>query len=105
MTIAIETNRVQPDIEYQPNFEKYNARTNRRLETETLSKELPVGFPTKLISPLVWNGSEFQSEDEWTYVLSGEDIEELNQALAHFKSLTTSTSRLIVNADHVAKAI
>lgn len=44
---------MQPDIQYHPDYEKYQARTERRKATEILTKTLPAGFPAELISPLV----------------------------------------------------
>jgi hypothetical protein len=74
----------QPDIHYQPDFRKYQERTQRRLENEISSKELPPGFPGELKSPLVWTSSDFSNE-EWTTVLTEADNEEIAQALAQFK--------------------
>ncbi|GIC94644.1 TauD/TfdA family dioxygenase [Aspergillus udagawae] len=76
----------QPDIDYAPNEEKWRARTERRLKTETLGTELPKGFPRKLSSPLVWDGQTLQEDShKWTYKLSCGDLEEIDQALRHFQ--------------------
>ncbi|GFF30446.1 hypothetical protein IFM61606_10538 [Aspergillus udagawae] len=78
----------QPDIDYAPNEEKWRARTERRLKTETLGTELPKGFPRKLSSPLVWDGQTLQEDShKWTYKLSCGDLEEIDQALRHFQGL------------------
>ncbi|EXJ93768.1 hypothetical protein A1O1_02161 [Capronia coronata CBS 617.96] len=87
-SIATETVARQPDIDYKPDFEKYQTRTKLRLQTEPLiGKSLPSGFPQELISDLVWEGEGLEDKYDWTYVLTTEDIEELEEALTHFKSL------------------
>ncbi|PVI07016.1 Clavaminate synthase-like protein [Periconia macrospinosa] len=77
----------QPDIGYTPDYKKYLARTERRLANETLSKELPPGFPKKLESDLVWDNTDIASRYDWTLQLSPADLEELDAALQQFKSL------------------
>lgn len=46
----------QPDIAYHPDWDKYQARTARRLQSEALPKTLPDGFPPELKGQLVWDG-------------------------------------------------
>ena len=75
----------QPDIEYAPNFAKYQARTARRLAEENLQKALPEGFPERLTGDLVWAGETLTDTYDWTYVLSEEQLEEIEVALRHFK--------------------
>lgn len=75
----------QPDIAYHPDWDKYQARAARRLRSETLPKTLPGGFPTQLEGKLVWDGETIAKEYDWTYVLSAQQLEEIDQALAHFK--------------------
>jgi hypothetical protein len=76
----------QPDIDYAPTEEKWRARTERRLKTETLGTELPKGFPRKLSSPLVWDGQTLQEDSHtWTYKLGCGDLEEIDQALRYFQ--------------------
>ncbi|KAF9894446.1 hypothetical protein FE257_007949 [Aspergillus nanangensis] len=78
----------QADIDYAPNEEKWRARTERRLKTETLSTDLPPGFPRQLSSPLVWDGQNVQKAgNDWTYELSGGDLEEVERALRYFQQL------------------
>lgn len=87
-SITTETTAAQPDIGYKPDFEKYQARTKLRLQTEPLrEKGLPPGFPRQLVSDLVWEGEGLADKYDWTYTLTAEDIEELERALAHFKCL------------------
>ena len=82
---AVESAR-QPDISYTPNYETYQARAKRRFQTEALAaKKLPAGFPQQLKSDLVWEGAFVGNQYDWNFVLSPEHIEELEQALAHFK--------------------
>ncbi|KAI8935842.1 hypothetical protein NX059_007359 [Plenodomus lindquistii] len=86
MAIAEITPR-QPDIDYAPDYDKYLARTKRRLESEELNKTLPPGFPEKLESDLVWDKTDIASRFDWTYSLTKDDLEEVESALQHFKSL------------------
>ncbi|KAL5357986.1 hypothetical protein BJX96DRAFT_182540 [Aspergillus floccosus] len=87
-TTAVETQAgVQPDIQYHPDYEKYKARTQRRKATEELIQTLPPGFPTQLSSPLVWEGKDMESRDDWIYKLSEEQLNEIDTALKHFQSL------------------
>ncbi|KAK4501968.1 hypothetical protein PRZ48_007778 [Zasmidium cellare] len=77
----------QPDIDYAPNLDKYLARVSRRKETEKLENELPAGFPRELKSDLVWDGKDIGEKYEFTYELSGSEVEEIETALGYFKSL------------------
>lgn len=77
----------QPDIDYAPNLDKYQARVKRRTETEQLEQSLPVGFPSRLDSPLVWDGADIATKYDWTYELNDEEVEEIEAALKHFRSL------------------
>jgi hypothetical protein len=75
----------QPDIAYHPDWNKYQARVARRTETEDLQKILPEGFPKELQGDLVWEGETLAQKYEWTYVLSANQLAEIDNALAHFK--------------------
>lgn len=75
----------QPDIDYAPNLDKYIARTKRRVDTEKLDKSLPPGFPSRLESDLVWDGSDIADKYNWVYELTKEDIEEIEEALVRFR--------------------
>ncbi|CAG8956683.1 hypothetical protein HYFRA_00012227 [Hymenoscyphus fraxineus] len=78
----------KPDISYAPDFEKYQARTKRRLESENLSAvTLPEGFPRKLESEFVWEGKELEGRYEWIYELSEVQVEEVERGLEYFQSL------------------
>lgn len=84
--VLVETAVRQPDIEYQPDFKKYQARTKARLHTEPLDQSsLPPGFPQRLESDLVWEGESLANQYDWTYVLTEAEIEELEEALTYFK--------------------
>lgn len=84
----------QPDIEYPPNEAKWKARTARRLaEDPSLpSTPLPEGFPKKLESPLVWQGSDWKDEKEWVYELSTVQLKEIDDALKHFRGTLLTLS-------------
>ncbi|KLU91232.1 taurine catabolism dioxygenase TauD [Magnaporthiopsis poae ATCC 64411] len=92
MAVAVQTPALprppgQPDISYAPDIAKYQERTARRLRDEVLSKELPDGFPTELKGDLVWEGNSLAETYDWTYVLSAEQLAEIDAAVRHFKSL------------------
>lgn len=86
-TTQIITQPTQPDIEYHPDFAKYQGRTQRRKETDTLQTTLPEGFPQKLDSPLVWDGKDVEQRDDWIYQLSDDQLNEIDSALKSFKGL------------------
>lgn len=75
----------QPDIACAPDLEKWQARTQRRQQTETLATSLPDGFPDKLASDLVWDGNTVAETYDWNYVLTDADVVEIDAALGHFK--------------------
>jgi hypothetical protein len=82
----------QPDIEYHPNEENWKARTARRLaEDPSLPKStLPAGFPTRLESPLVWEGKDWKDELEWVYNLTPEHLKEIDDGVHHFHGMPLS---------------
>ncbi|KAK6525436.1 hypothetical protein TWF694_005573 [Orbilia ellipsospora] len=79
----------QPDIGYSPDLEKYRARTALRLraEPELPKAPLPAGFPTKVEGPLVWKGNDWTDESQWVYNLNEAELQEIDAAVVHFKSL------------------
>jgi hypothetical protein len=44
-------------------------------------------WPTQLKSDLVWNGSDYADSSLYTHCLSNTEIDELHQALEHFKGM------------------
>lgn len=74
----------QPDINYQPDLEKYKQRTQRRLQGERLADSLPIGFPAKLDSPLVWSTADLEP-DAWVSRLTAADQDEIVSALRLFR--------------------
>ncbi len=90
MSTALGASPRQPNIAYQPDLESYQNRTKERLATESLSKELPDGFPAELRSPLVWKGSDFGERQDFVTVLAADDLEEIKEALRHFKGKSVS---------------
>ena len=75
----------QPDIGYAPDYQKYLARTKRRIESEQLEKDLPPGFPQILQSDLVWEGKDIAERYDWVTELTPDEIDEIEQGLQHFK--------------------
>lgn len=86
---AVETisRPIQPDIEYHPDFSKYQERTRLRLQAGNLPTSVPTGFPTKLVSPLVWEGKDIEKRGDWAYQLNDNQLDEIETALHHFKAL------------------
>ena len=85
-SITTETVTRPPDIDYKPDFEKFQARTKLRLQNEDLKNvRLPIGFPQRLESDFVWEGDDLAEKYDWTYVLTEADVEELEDALTGFK--------------------
>jgi hypothetical protein len=74
-----------PDIAYTPDWEKYQARTKKRLATEKLAQSLPAGFPSQLKSDFVWDGESIKEKYDWVYELNENDIAEVEDALQYFK--------------------
>ncbi|KAF3044728.1 hypothetical protein E8E12_009870 [Didymella heteroderae] len=84
----------QPDIGYAPDHDKYLARGQRRLEAGNLGTSLPPGFPSELKSPLVWDNTYIAKRFDWTYELTATDLEEVEEALEHFKSMKKPLGRV-----------
>ncbi|KAI5863701.1 Clavaminate synthase-like protein [Durotheca rogersii] len=77
----------QPDISYAPDYRKYEARRDQRVKSEALQQQLPPGLPRELTGKLVWEGETLAETYNWTYVLDQSQLDELELALKHFKSL------------------
>jgi hypothetical protein len=82
----------QPDIEYHPDMANFRARTRRRFaENPNLANvPLPDGFPKKVEGPIVWEGKDWTNEEQWVHNLSEVELEEITNALTHFKSMFSS---------------
>lgn len=99
MPVAAAT---QPDIQYHPDLVKYKERTARRLaqNPDLLKATLPPGFPAKVEGPIVWEGKDWTSEDQWVYKLSNDELQEIDDALKHFESMqnpvTISDTRFLI---------
>ena len=93
----------QPDIAYAPDYNKYLKRTQHRKTTEKLADSLPQGFPKELKSDLVWQGDNIGDDFDWTYVLTDENLEEIEKALSHFKGTERhlSTSFFLTTCQHL----
>ncbi|KAK4642862.1 hypothetical protein QC761_401230 [Podospora bellae-mahoneyi] len=75
-----------PDISYNLDYDNYLARTQRRLQTEKLPKDLPSGFPQQIQNDLVWDGKDLAEKYDWNYTLTTDDLTEIESALRHFKA-------------------
>ncbi|KAF8890087.1 hypothetical protein BD779DRAFT_1469417 [Infundibulicybe gibba] len=88
--------KLQPDITYHPDRAGWLARTARRLREDPSlpNTPLPAGFPSRVTSPLVWEGKDWQDEKEWVYELGEKHLKEIDAAdkngsvLSHIKDLT-----------------
>lgn len=80
-------NSTQPDITYLPDLANYKARTARRLAEEPLEKDVPEGFPAQLEGPKLWKGSDYEGkESEWVYVLTEQELKEIDDAVHDFEA-------------------
>ncbi|KAG5642401.1 hypothetical protein DXG03_002833 [Asterophora parasitica] len=90
-TIPASTNDApkQPNIDYHPDEAKYRAREARLLaeNPDRVNASLPDSFPKQVAGPIVWEGKDWTSEDQWVHHLSADELQEINQALNHFKGL------------------
>jgi hypothetical protein len=86
MAIAEVAQARQPDIGYTPDHDKYLTRVQKHLKSGTLDKTLPAGFPSELKSDLVWDNTDIADRFNWTYELTSSDLDEIEEALNHFKS-------------------
>ena len=75
----------QPDISYAPDYAKFQARAAQRVKTERLPTSVPEGFPDQLKGDMVWEGDTIAETYDWTYVLSEEQLAEIDEAVKHFK--------------------
>ncbi|GJN75703.1 hypothetical protein PLICBS_009809 [Purpureocillium lilacinum] len=75
----------QPDIAYTPDWEKYQARVERRRASEDLAQTLPDAFPARLDSTLAWDGATVAEHYDYAYHLTEADLGEIDGAVAHFK--------------------
>lgn len=77
----------QPDVNYYPDFVKYQKRTERRLQNEDLESVLQLGLPQKIDCAAAWDRSIEERPESWLYYLDAEDVEEIDQALARFQCM------------------
>ncbi|KAF1965568.1 TfdA family taurine catabolism dioxygenase TauD [Bimuria novae-zelandiae CBS 107.79] len=84
----------QPDIEYPPNYEKWQARAAKRLAAGGLQTKVPDGFPEQLEGKLVWDGKTLAESYDWTYVLNEKQLAEIDRAVAHFQALQLPLSHV-----------
>jgi hypothetical protein len=75
-----------PDIQWMPSHKTFQARV-AALDALHLErpKRVPEEFPSKVIEPWVWSGEDFEGEDEYVIQLGEDDVNEIEDALAHFK--------------------
>lgn len=96
---AVETitRPTQPDIEYHPDFAKYQERTRLRLRSGNLQTDVPTGFPPQLDSSLVWEGKDVEKRSDWAYQLNDSQLDEIDAALHNFKG--THIEKLVREPD------
>ena len=57
------------------------------------------GWPQELAPHIAWDGSEFRHDEQYTYILSREEIEEIEAALRHFKGTA------MLRTEHLSRAL
>jgi len=79
---------VRPDIDWIPSYKVYRDRVER-LASLGLDRPntVPEGWPAQVDTERAWSGSDFKSEDDFSFQFSSEDLEEIHAGLIHFKSL------------------
>lgn len=82
---ALTPNRgASADIDWEPNYEKYQKRVAARASLSGLPTRVPEGWPETLRSPLAWT-SDTHSEADYVYQLTADQKEEILNAVKHFK--------------------
>ena len=78
----------QPDIDWIPSYKTYRDQV-ARLSKITLSrpKSVPEGWPTQ-VKARIWTGSDFADTEKYLFRLSEGDVTEIENALAHFHSMS-----------------
>jgi hypothetical protein len=83
-----------PDIQWNPSFAAYQDRIQRLASLNTNKPtSLPEGFPQAVTDPWAWTGSDFEDESKYVLLLDKSEIEEIEHALAFFKSKTSVPSK------------
>jgi hypothetical protein len=57
------------------------------------ANSLPYGFPIAVSTNLAWSGSGLTDESQYTYLLSKDEILEIEAALAAFKGMQSRVTR------------
>ncbi|KDR81867.1 hypothetical protein GALMADRAFT_59372 [Galerina marginata CBS 339.88] len=86
---STSTTAKQPDIQYHPSYEKFIQRRARRLSEnpDLPNVPLPKRYPKQVDGPIVWEGKDWKTEDQWVYRLNLEELKEIDDALRYFMSL------------------
>lgn len=90
----------QPDISYHPDFTSYQLRSQYRQKTEKLPATIPSGFPQQISSPLVWEGKDVEASKDWIVQLNGAQLNEIDEALKHFKCTWIALNSLTQKTHH-----
>ncbi|KAJ5175659.1 uncharacterized protein N7482_001536 [Penicillium canariense] len=78
-------------IQWLPSLETHLARSCALASLgERLPTTVPVGFPDLIKSDRDWSGSNFESEGDYVYILSPEDLAESETALHSFLALSSN---------------
>ncbi|KAI5793691.1 hypothetical protein DFH27DRAFT_485036 [Peziza echinospora] len=75
-----------PDIDWQPNVEKYRERVRRnKASSAAVPRELPHGYPRMLRSPAVWSRADMEGrEDKYVFRLAPAEVAEAERAMEQF---------------------
>ena len=74
------------NIGWVPDEENFKQRTTKRVKEETLTDEVPRGWPRKLEGPLAWQENEFKDQSRYIFDLHAPDIAEIESALLKVKN-------------------
>jgi hypothetical protein len=85
MMTSAETSKSQPDIDYYPHYEKYQALSKSRANREIFSTVLPEGFPIRIEDESSWTSSIASAESKWLFRITPEDVQETLDAIEHFQ--------------------
>lgn len=89
--IDLSANGEGPDIDWVPSFKNYMARVDRLSKSQhARTTTLPSGFPTNIKAHRAWVGHDFAEKKSYIYVLSNTEVNEIEEALVHFKGLNPS---------------
>ncbi|KAK3367664.1 hypothetical protein B0H63DRAFT_442306 [Podospora didyma] len=84
-----------PEIEWDPSHDTYLQRVERLgALSEALALSVPRGFPAFIQTPRAWKGSQFYNPSKHIYILSEDDLNEINSAIGKFSGKSPDPDQL-----------